>query len=326
MDDGEFKKWGGVPPTELRWNEDRSRAYGRGAADDLAGVTAIGLAVDALLLAAGCDSEKPFNGQLSRLPCNFKVIYETEEESGSHTLIEQIKQNQDFFASSDCVVITDVINPIQGHPGLTTSLRGVIQCEIQLTAAKSGGMDSQTAIYKLLATLINEDHSLAVKKIVTADLPPTMEEHQGYCQVPTTVEFLRETAGLLSATCLTVPAEKDSIIEAQLRKSFANVRPGHRISGGIIFGAAGARLSFNSFKDVSKDRFRKLLEETLRTLNHFNLKLMLTDVESKVGCAFDLILQSAVQDPHSGVHGGPFPIAELQICLLYTSPSPRDRG
>ena len=44
MDDGKFKKWGGVAPTELRWNSDRSRAYGRGAADDLSGVLAIGMA------------------------------------------------------------------------------------------------------------------------------------------------------------------------------------------------------------------------------------------------------------------------------------------
>ena len=48
MDDGRFEKWGGIPPTQLRWNEDRSRAYGRGAADDLSGVISIGMAVDAL--------------------------------------------------------------------------------------------------------------------------------------------------------------------------------------------------------------------------------------------------------------------------------------
>ncbi len=34
MDGDKFEKWEGVAPTELRWNADKSRAYGRGAADE----------------------------------------------------------------------------------------------------------------------------------------------------------------------------------------------------------------------------------------------------------------------------------------------------
>ena len=37
MDDDKFEKWEGVAPTELRWNADKSRAYGRGAADERIG-------------------------------------------------------------------------------------------------------------------------------------------------------------------------------------------------------------------------------------------------------------------------------------------------
>ena len=79
MDDDKFEKWGGVAPTELRWNANRSRAYGRGAADDLSGVVAIGMAVDATLRAIGYDPEKPAPDTLQTLPCNIKVLYETEE-------------------------------------------------------------------------------------------------------------------------------------------------------------------------------------------------------------------------------------------------------
>ena len=49
MDDGQFLRWGGTPPTEARWNANKTRLYGRGAADDLAGVTSIGLTMEALL-------------------------------------------------------------------------------------------------------------------------------------------------------------------------------------------------------------------------------------------------------------------------------------
>jgi len=49
MDDEKFKKWGGIAPTELTWNSERTRAYGRGAADDQSGVISIGMAIDATL-------------------------------------------------------------------------------------------------------------------------------------------------------------------------------------------------------------------------------------------------------------------------------------
>ncbi|MED5352938.1 MAG: M20/M25/M40 family metallo-hydrolase, partial [Nitrospinota bacterium] len=148
MDNEKFEKWGGTSPTKLRWNEDRSRAYGRGAADDLSGVISIGMAIDALIQTKGDYAE---DNSFAR-PCNIKVIFETEEESGSHSLIEQIYENKKFFSEIDCVVITDVINPAQGIPGLTTSLRGIIQMEVVVTKkSKKTSIDEQTALYKLLS-------------------------------------------------------------------------------------------------------------------------------------------------------------------------------
>ena len=93
MDNDKFQKWEGIPPTQLRWNEDKTRAYGRGAADDLSGVVSIGMAIDSLIQTVKGASETDFSG----LPCNLKIIFETEEESGSHSLIDQIKENQSFF-------------------------------------------------------------------------------------------------------------------------------------------------------------------------------------------------------------------------------------
>ena len=305
MDDGRFNKWDGVPPTELHWNENRTRAYGRGAADDLSGVVSIGMSIDALL--------KSTPGEL---PCNIKVIYETEEECGSHSLAEQIQQNREFFSSVNCVVITDVVNPATGIPGLTTSLRGVIQMEATLTAKEESiGLDAQTALYKLLGTLIHDDHSLAVKEIARSDEPETEEETQGYARVPITIDMMRSAAGLLPETKLTVPEKKEALIIAQLRKSFVNVRPGHRVSGSIIFGAAGARLTFPSCKDAHG--LKDALEPLLSNWNPFNLKVTLKAIPSESHTAvFDLLLHAADKDPHSGMHGGPFPIAELQLAKM----------
>ena len=315
MDDEKFKKWGGIAPTELTWNSDRTRAYGRGAADDLSGVISIGMAIDATLRAIESDPENLLEDKLQALPCNIKILYETEEECGSPSLEEQISQNQSFFNDVDCVIITDLINPATGYPGLTTSLRGITQLEVSVDAYPTASLDSQTALYKLLATLIQEDHSLAVDEIVKADIPVTKEEQTGFSYVPTTVNFLRNSAGLLPETLLTVPAEVTSILEGQLRKSTINVRPGHRVAGSIIFGSAGARISFNSCSNPEAFQ-SKLLEFFIKT-NPFNLKITLRRIEADLeNTSFDLILTSSTKDPHSGMNGGPFPIAELQLARM----------
>ena len=316
MDDEKFEKWAGVAPTELRWNSDRSRAYGRGAADDLSGVLAVGMATDATLRAVGYNPKNPSPDKLQALPCNIKILYETEEECGSHSLVQQIRQNREFFSDVDGVVITDVINPATGYPGLTTSLRGIVQLEVSLESnPKKAKIDAQTALYKLLATLIHNDHSLAVDAIAEADTLLTKEEREGFLHVPTSVNFLRDTAGLLSGTRLTVPAEKTALLEAQFRKSTANVRPGHRVAGSVILGSAGTRLSFPS---CAKPRaLQRQLWKFFGKLNPFNLAVTLRNLseESKIP-TFDLILKAATKDPHSGINGGPFPVAELQLARM----------
>lgn len=312
MDDEKFEKWEGVPPTVLRWNADKTRAYGRGAADDLSGVIAIGLAVDALLSALSHDP----SGPSPDLPCNIKVIFETEEECGSHSLEEQIRQNHDFFADVDCVIITDVTNPAQGIPGLTTSLRGIIQINATVSAeAPDQPLDTQTALYKLLATLIHDDHSLAVEAIARSDTPVSEEEKSGYRDVPTTVEALREGAGVLPATDATVQSSKEALLLGLLRRSYANARTGMRVAGGVIFGGAGARLTFGACEDPEKLRIR--LENTLSDWNRFNLELSVTLEETlPEAAAYHVVLRSARKDPHSGMNGGPFPVPELQLAKM----------
>ena len=312
MDDGRFKKWGGTPPTQLRWNEDRSRAYGRGAADDLSGVVSIGMAIDAIFKHVGIKTGENPKEKISQLPCNIKIIYETEEESGSHSLIDQIHENEEFFKGIHCVVITDVVNPAQGKPGLTTSLRGIIQMDVTVgMGSKEMAVDEQTALYKLLATLIREDHSLGIPKISNADLLVTDAEREGYVRVPTSVSALKEAAGLLPNTRLTVSEDVPSMLIAQLRTSFANARPGHRVTGSVILGAAGARLTFPDIRD-SKE-FKRRLEKILTEKNRYNLELKIEIVSP---LSIDIILRSSEKDPHSGVNGGPVPVAELQLACM----------
>ncbi|MBT3923416.1 MAG: M20/M25/M40 family metallo-hydrolase [Nitrospina sp.] len=314
MDDGRFQKWGGTPPTQLKWNEDRSRAYGRGAADDLSGVVSIGMSIDAIFKHVGIEAGKMQKDKMLGLPCNIKIIYETEEESGSHSLIDQIRENEEFFKGTHCVVITDVVNPAQGKPGLTTSLRGIVQLDVRVNAKQVKiTMDAQTALYKLLATLIQEDHSLKISEISNADQLVTDIEREGYERVPTSVSALKETAGLLPDTRLTVTEDVSSILIAQLRTSFVNARPGNRVTGSVILGAAGARLTFSHIRDTKE--FKMRLEKILNEKNRYNLELKI-EIFCEMPFSIDILLRSADKDPHSGVNGGPVPIPELQLACM----------
>ncbi len=317
MDDSTFKKWGGISPTQLTWNESKTRAYGRGAADDLSGVIATGMAVDGLLKSLELQNEANLQNRIQQLPCNIKIIFETEEESGSYSLMEQIHQNLDFFSSIDCVIITDVTNPDTGKPGLTTSLRGLVQVQVQMQSVSTKNhIDEQTALYKTLATLMDDNQAIAIEGV--QDAPVTPEEKDWLALIPTSIGTLRNQAGLLPQVIPTVANEKVSIIESQFRKSFVNIRPGQRVTGSVILGAAGVRLTFNFSPTVNKNKFHQLLFKQIEKLNSFNLKIDLISVEPNDPNHYilDLILQSSIKDPHSGVHGGPFPIPEVQLAKI----------
>jgi hypothetical protein len=106
-----------------------------------------------------------------------------------------------------------------------------------------------------------------------------------------------------------------SILEAQLRKSAVNARPGHRVAGSIIFGRAGARIRFNSCS--KPDALQSKLLEFFNKTNPFNLKITVRRIiEDSETTSFDLIVISAIKDPHSGINGGPVPVAELQLARM----------
>ncbi|CCQ90561.1 hypothetical protein NITGR_310049 [Nitrospina gracilis 3/211] len=216
------------------------------------------------------------------------------------------------------MIITDVTNPATGVPGLTTSLRGISQTHVTAQTANESGLDAQTALYKTLATLVHEDHSLAVNAIARRDIPVTPDERKGYEAVPLTVETQRRMAGLLPQVKLTVEENHAAMIQAQLRTSYANVRPGHRVAGGVVLGTAAARLTFHLKGQLDPNAFRSAVAEVLERLNPFNLKITVEEAEAPASgtLPLNLIVQAALKDPHSGVSGGPFPVAEIQLARM----------
>jgi acetylornithine deacetylase/succinyl-diaminopimelate desuccinylase-like protein len=148
------------PPFEPTVRGDR--LYGRGAADDKAGIAVHVGALRAL----GDD-----------LPVTVRFFIEGEEEVSSETLPELLRQYRDRLAA-DVIVIADAGNWDIGVPSLTTSLRGLIRVDVEvrtLTHAVHSGMwgglvpDAIMALTKLLSTLWTEDGSPAVEGLAWAE-------------------------------------------------------------------------------------------------------------------------------------------------------------
>ena len=114
------------------------------------------------------------------LPVGVVVFVEGEEEFGSDSLEELLLQHRDELAA-DVIVIADSGNWDIGQPALTTSLRGIVNCFVEvrtLDHAVHSGMfggavpDALTALCRLLATLHDDAGDVAVEGLVRREAAP----------------------------------------------------------------------------------------------------------------------------------------------------------
>ena len=140
------------------------RLYGRGAADDKAGIAAH----LAALRAHG-----------DQLPLGVTVLVEGEEEIGSPTLDEFLGQYRDRLRA-DAVVFADAANWTVDVPSLTTSLRGMAPVIVEVRVLEHGvhsGLfggpvpDALTALCRLLATLHDDRGDVAVAGLARGTVP-----------------------------------------------------------------------------------------------------------------------------------------------------------
>ncbi|BBY84234.1 dipeptidase [Mycolicibacterium tokaiense] len=166
------------PPFEPE--ERDGRLYGRGTADDKAGI--------ATHLAA----LRAFDGSP---PVGVTVFVEGEEESGSPSLSALLAEHQDLLAA-DVIIIADSDNWSSEIPSLTVSLRGLADCVVEVETLDHGlhsGMwggvvpDAISALVRLLASLHDDDGNVAVRGL-----------HQGTAtDVDYTPERVRADTGIL---------------------------------------------------------------------------------------------------------------------------------
>jgi acetylornithine deacetylase/succinyl-diaminopimelate desuccinylase-like protein len=131
------------------------RMYGRGTSDDKCGIVAHAAAIRAL-------APTP--------PVTIKVVVEGEEECNTEHLPELVRSNADLLRA-DVAVIADSGNYRTGVPTLTTSIRGITDCVVEvrvLNQAQHSGAyggpipDAYTALARLISKLHDDDGNVAI--------------------------------------------------------------------------------------------------------------------------------------------------------------------
>jgi acetylornithine deacetylase/succinyl-diaminopimelate desuccinylase-like protein len=204
------------PGDETEWTappfepiERGGRVYGRGVADDKSGVL---MHVGAMFAHRGAP------------PVGVKVLVEGEEEIGSLHLDDFLRAHVRLF-DADVIVIGDSGNWKVGVPALTTSLRGLVDCVVEVRtsdhAVHSGEFggpmpDALTVLCRTLATLHDDAGSVAIGGLVSSDtadpLDLTEAEFRSQTGAVAGLELIGE--GSLTSRMWTMPSVAVLAIDA----------------------------------------------------------------------------------------------------------------
>jgi acetylornithine deacetylase/succinyl-diaminopimelate desuccinylase-like protein len=256
---GRPEKWLSPPfePTERH-----GRLFGRGTADDKAGVMAHVAAVASYLKSGGT------------LPCNVRFLAEGEEEIGSPNLARFLEKYRDMM-QADFIVLSDTANFDTGVPALTYQLRGIVQVDVEVQCLERplhSGMwggpvpDPAQVLCRLVASLRGKKGRLSVPGLYKDVARPRRKQRKRMRKLPFDEAKFKREAGLLEGVGLA--GEKGYSVYEQLwtRPSLTVIAmESHPILGSSnqIVDSARARLSLRTVPEMDAQRAGMLLVRKL---------------------------------------------------------------
>lgn len=282
------------------------RLFGRGAADDKAGIMVHVAAIDAWLRSRG------------GLPVNVKVLIEGEEETGSTHLAQYLAQYGDELRA-DVIVVTDSTNWKVGVPALTYLLRGLIDCTVEVRALDHGvhsGMfggavpDALTGLIKLLAGLTDHAGAVAVPGFADDVRPPTSAERERVAALDFDEQAFRAEAGVLPGVELTGDPDAHVLERIWMRPTATVIgidAPRVSESSNTLIPAARARLSLRLAPGQDPRRAQQVLTDWLTQHVPWGLHV---DVEHRAAAS------AFVADPR----GAAFEAADRALTAAFGKP------
>lgn len=261
-----------TPPFEptLKPGPGGDRLYGRGTADDKAGIIVHTAAIASCLAAAG------------KLPVNVKLVIEGEEEIGSSHLAEFLRTYRKKL-DADVLVLTDSGNFDSGVPALTIALRGLVELEIELRALSKtihSGMwggpipDPAVALAKMLSELIDENGRIAVPGVLEQVRKIQGDEATELAKIPCDEAEFRKQAGVLPGVQLLKEGPSPAVQVWRLPSLTVNAiqASSRKQAGNIINDSAWAKMTVRLVPDMDPVRVRTLLQEFLEKRAPWGLK------------------------------------------------------
>ncbi|MDN5807297.1 MAG: dipeptidase [Brevibacterium sp.] len=239
------------------------RLYGRGAADDKAGIM---VHLTALRLLA------------DRLGVGVTLFIEGEEEAGSPSFRNFLETYQDRLAA-DVIVVADSGNWAAGTPALTTSLRGMCAIEFEVSTldhAVHSGMyggvvpDAMLAMTQVLASVHDENGSVAVSGL----------KSQTVSEIDYEEPTIRADSGVLDSTSLIGSGSLASRLWTQPSITVIGLDiPDVDVSSNTLQSSLKAKLSIRLAPGDTPDNAVKAVEQHLRDNLPFGATLTIGDTE-----------------------------------------------
>lgn len=223
--------------------------------------------------------------QNNSLPCNVKFMIEGEEEVGSDSLADFLKENQEML-ENDIILISDTGMMANDVPSITTGLRGLSYVEVEVTGPNR---DLHSGIYggavpnpinvlnKMIASLHDENNHITIPGFYDKVEEVSAEERAEMAKAPFSLEAYKKALDIAD-----VQGEKGYTTSERY-----SIRPTLDVNGiwggytgegakTVIASKAYAKISMRLVPDQDPDEITELFTKHFESIAPKSVKVKVT--------------------------------------------------